>query len=501
MRVFVSHAGRDRAWAEWIAWQLDQARIETELDSWDWQTGENFVERMNTALARADAMVAVFSQAYFDPARWTAEEWQAAVHTAKQRPRFLRPVRIDDTPVPPLLAGLLSTSLHGLSVEAARQALLDVVRPPGRSSDEPGFPGFGRPAAAVSSTEGPQLPGLLSAGQAEEVLVRNEAFTGCDTLAGMRKGLRGGGGVQALSGAVFISYRRSDQPALAGRLYDKLESKFGQDGVFMDVDSIDLGSDFVAALDEALARCKAMVVVIGSEWLNVRDDDGVRRLDQPDDLVRLEIETALERGIRVIPILVDGTRMPRAQELPEGIRALSRRNGRDVSNARFKSDCVDLVSTLERLLGEAKPPAPPASPNVLRYIRDVHNRISWLADAAIGDQLETVRTEDKIDVADFVTILAPTQRLNAEFALKVAWEEDLARLARQVSAAKRWMRDHGMWGVIATRRYVDESVLRGLNFHSNERHIQLLLWRGPQDDRSLEMCLRRIAGSHDQYPV
>jgi hypothetical protein len=94
-----------------------------------------------------------------------------------------------------------------------------------------------------------------------------------------------------------------------------------------------------------------LVVVIGRDWLSAQDEDGHRRLDQTDDFVRLEIETALRRGVRVIPILVDGSRMPRAIDLPDSIKALSRRNGRDISNARFNSDCLELISTLERILG------------------------------------------------------------------------------------------------------------------------------------------------------
>jgi transcriptional regulator with XRE-family HTH domain len=150
---------------------------------------------------------------------------------------------------------------------------------------------------------------------------------------------------------IFISYRRSDQPALAGRLYDKLLGRFGEAQVFMDVDSIDLGLDFVQVLERTLAQSKALVVIIGPDWLSAKDEDGKRRIDRPDDFVRLEIETALRReDVRVIPILVEGTRMPRESELPESIKALSRRNGRDISNARFNSDCLELISTLERIL-------------------------------------------------------------------------------------------------------------------------------------------------------
>jgi hypothetical protein len=149
---------------------------------------------------------------------------------------------------------------------------------------------------------------------------------------------------------VFISYRRSDQPALAGRIYDRLEQKFGPGQVFMDVDSIELGLDFVEVLERTLAQCKALIVVIGRDWLNAKDEGGHSRLDQPDDFVRLEIETALRRNVRVIPILVDGTPMPRAVDLPESLKPLARRHGSDVWNARFNSDCLELISTMERIL-------------------------------------------------------------------------------------------------------------------------------------------------------
>jgi hypothetical protein len=144
VRVFVN-AGRDRAWAEWIAWQLDRSGYAVELDCWDWQIGEEFVARMNAALAAADCMLAVFSEGYFEPERWTSNEWQAAVRAGKQKPRFLVPVRIDDTPAPPLLDGLIAVDLQGRSAVDARQALIDAVAPVGRPDREPRFPGISEP--------------------------------------------------------------------------------------------------------------------------------------------------------------------------------------------------------------------------------------------------------------------------------------------------------------------------------------------------------------------
>jgi hypothetical protein len=118
----------------------------------------------------------------------------------------------------------------------------------------------------------------------------------------------------------------------------------------MDVDTIELGADFVKELENALAQCVVLIAVIGKNWLAATDQFGGRRLDDPGDFVRLEIERALARNIRVIPILVDGTPMPRVADLPESMAPLVRRNGRQMSHARFGSDVLELVSTLERLI-------------------------------------------------------------------------------------------------------------------------------------------------------
>jgi len=146
---------------------------------------------------------------------------------------------------------------------------------------------------------------------------------------------------------IFISYRRDDSAAHAGRLYDWLAGHFGQSQVFMDVDAIQPGLDFVKVVQEAVSVCDGLVAVIGSGWLQVSDAGGARRLDDPTDLVRLEIATALERGIPVIPVLVQGARMPREADLPIGLTDLAYRNALEVSDARFRADVERLVEALE----------------------------------------------------------------------------------------------------------------------------------------------------------
>ena len=115
-----------------------------------------------------------------------------------------------------------------------------------------------------------------------------------------------------MAGTIFINYRREDSTATAGRLYDRLAQAFGRKNLFMDVDHIPAGVDFVAHLNNQVAACEVVLVVIGPNWLNAKDEAGQRRLDNPDDFVAIEIAAALARNIRVIPVLVDGARMPKA---------------------------------------------------------------------------------------------------------------------------------------------------------------------------------------------
>jgi YVTN family beta-propeller protein len=150
---------------------------------------------------------------------------------------------------------------------------------------------------------------------------------------------------------VFLSYRRGNTNAHAGRLYDRLTDRFGTGEVFMDIDAIEPGADFVEHIREAVSSCDAIVVLIGNDWLG-GDEPGNRRLDSPDDFVRLEVATGLERGVRVVPVLVQGVRMPGADDLPPALAALARRNALEVSDLRWNEDVARLVGTLERVLGE-----------------------------------------------------------------------------------------------------------------------------------------------------
>jgi hypothetical protein len=165
---------------------------------------------------------------------------------------------------------------------------------------------------------------------------------------------------------VFVSYRREDGAASAGRLGDRLARELGDGRVFMDVDGIPLGADFVKLLTEKVATCDVLLAVIGAQWAGLRDDSGNRRLDDPDDFVRVEIRAALKRDIPVIPILLDGTKIPSASSLPEDIRPLSFRNGLDLRHASFQKDLDRLVRELTAL---PSPPEPSITsrPHISRY--------------------------------------------------------------------------------------------------------------------------------------
>lgn len=160
---------------------------------------------------------------------------------------------------------------------------------------------------------------------------------------------------------IFINYRRKDSAPYAGRLYDRLAGHFGHDHVFMDIDQIEPGEVFDQVIEDKLAAVQAAVVLIGEHWLDIADANGQRRLDDPDDWVRLEIAAVLERGIRVIPVLVGGAAMPKSTQLPECLVPLTRRQAIEITDHRFHADTDKLIKALEKIVG-APPPKPPELP-------------------------------------------------------------------------------------------------------------------------------------------
>jgi hypothetical protein len=146
------------------------------------------------------------------------------------------------------------------------------------------------------------------------------------------------------SGLVFISYRRSDSIEVTGRIYDYLERDFGREVIFKDLDSIPPGIDFRKHLDKELAKCDIFIAVIGNTWLQAQDQNGSRRIDNPNDWVRLEIKSALRRNIPVIPLLVSGATLPQESELPDDIKDLASRNTMNIRpDPDFRQDINRLI--------------------------------------------------------------------------------------------------------------------------------------------------------------
>ncbi|PYQ57318.1 MAG: hypothetical protein DMF53_23055 [Acidobacteria bacterium] len=159
----------------------------------------------------------------------------------------------------------------------------------------------------------------------------------------------------------FISYRREDGSGYAGRIYDHLLQSFGEDHVFMDVDAIEPGQDFVEVIQDAVGSCSALIAVIGRNWAGVRAD-GSRRIDDPEDFVHLEVATALERGVRVIPVLVDDAEVPKLTELPARLQALARRNAVRATHTSFRAEIDRLVRALAKIETPAAAGSPPSPP-------------------------------------------------------------------------------------------------------------------------------------------
>lgn len=159
---------------------------------------------------------------------------------------------------------------------------------------------------------------------------------------------------------IFLSYRRGPGASeAAGRLYDRLASRFGRDNVFMDVDTVRPGADFVEAIRREIGSSRAVLAIIDPNWAT--DAAGRNRISEEGDYVRLEIVTALQRGVTVIPVLVLGAQMPAADQVPADLRPLTRRQAVVLTHERFNTDVLLLERELEGLIGAKTEPSKPAA--------------------------------------------------------------------------------------------------------------------------------------------
>jgi hypothetical protein len=204
-----------------------------------------------------------------------------------------------------------------------------------------------------------------------------------------------------MSGQIFISYRHEESQWSARSLHDRLCRDFDPKQIFMDIDAIALGEDFVEAIETTVAKCDVLIAVIGKNWLTSKDDQGKRRLDNPEDFVRMEIGAALKRKIRVIPVLVDGALMPRSADLPEDLKPLVRRQALQITGVGFEGDCQRLAATI-RLVLEKTPTDKAAEELWRRQSRRTpqYERILEIADLA--------RTEPRAAIKESWLLLAKT---------------------------------------------------------------------------------------------
>lgn len=259
---------------------------------------------------------------------------------------------------------------------------------------------------------------------------------------------------------VFLCYRRTDSPESVARIYDLLTSRLGRDNVFRDLDCIPLGADFRRVVDSQLQRCDAFLAMIGPGWLSAVESGGNRRLDDPEDHVRLEIESALRREIPVVPVLVSHAEMPKVATLPESLRGLAFRNGLPVRpDPDFHRDMDVLVSRLgltdvtTESESTTEDPQPVrtivASLSGYRLLRTLRHEAEFLVEDHDGQRVEVVRGAEKGDHA------YPLQLRRANLARRVQHSNVLAVYEAIESDPLLIVRQHGVGDSLS--RFIDDS--------------------------------------------
>ncbi len=393
--LFISHAGSDQAWAEWAAWELERAGYRVELDVWDWAAGANFVVMMSDALDRADRVLALYSQAYFDRARYTAQEWSASlVHLPGMSDGRLVPVRVEDVPaqqIPAVLRVLVFRDVFGLPEEQARQVLLDAVRGPSRPDSKPTFPFSGGVGQVGGSA--PRFPGIVP--EVWNIPPRNAVFTGRDAvLAGIRDRMRSGGQLtlQVLTGmggagktqlAAEYAHRfagdysmawwiAAEQSELIGEQFAALadELKCVEPGIPIAVvrqavltemrnrgrwllvfDNAQTAEDIRAWLPAGCGH--ALITSRTQQWAEVASDVPVEMMERPDSVALLR---------RWVPLISDEDSDELAAQLGDLPLGLAQAGGYLASTGMSAEEYTVLLQTrAAELLGRGRPSSYPVS--------------------------------------------------------------------------------------------------------------------------------------------
>jgi formylglycine-generating enzyme required for sulfatase activity len=311
---------------------------------------------------------------------------------------------------------------------------------------------------------------------------------------------------------IFISYRRESAAAFAGRLYDSLAGRLGKEHVFIDIDHIEPGEDFVEVLEKKLAHAVALIVLIGRDWLTCKDGDGSARLANPDDFVRLEIATALNRKVRVIPVLFDGARVPSSQDLPPDLTSLSRRQAVEIDHGRFHQDAAKLIDVCQKLLRTAAMDAQEKAAaerdadaeRIARETKSAEERDRAEAGRRAVEQAEAERIEQEKTLAEelqreeslrLARERAETERIEREKNLaQVPRRADIERAAREKAEAERNAREGAAaeaWALIRVSQNADDfrefaEAYPNSEFASEARFLAGWRRMAVQDQGSLE---------------
>jgi len=211
---------------------------------------------------------------------------------------------------------------------------------------------------------------------------------------------------------IFVSYRREDSSGYTGRIQERLIAELGKKKVFYDIGAIQPGKNFELAINESIDKSRYLIAVIGKEWPTAKDEDGQLRLHDPDDYVRLEIESALRKNISIIPVLVHGARMPRAQDLPETVQEFARIQPLELRDTRWEAD----MEALLRLV---------SGPPILRKILRAKKQSLAFLFIPVVIPIVFFLTQDPVNDAEhFLTLLAKGDFHNAYLDTAYSFQKD-----------------------------------------------------------------------------
>jgi hypothetical protein len=312
---FISYEGGDQFWAKWVARELGAAGHTAVEYDWSRLSGTDVYSWLKQ---RPDGPpLCLVSEEYLKAPFSTIEQHAKIFRAATERPGVIAFAIVKPVRLPNLSENVPACELFGVGEDEARQRFRSF---------------FADWMAQRKGMQGEAIAGSTPA-IAELSLPAEKPPEGPPQKQRHPR--------------IFISYRRDDSAGHAGRLHDRLVGEFGRDLLFMDIDAIPLGENFVTVLREKVAACDVLLAVIGRNWLDSRDRNGSRRLVDENDFLRVEIATALQRNIPVIPVLLDGATLPEAGQLPADLAELSLRQALGIRNDAFHSDVDRLIRDLK----------------------------------------------------------------------------------------------------------------------------------------------------------